>query len=81
MNVRVSLELDVPNVDVEEMIGEWDTGHGLVDVVLVIVTDDGDSAIIRVNGSAPSVLGWLLNDYCQNEYEQALDLLRNAAVR
>lgn len=71
---NVRLELDC--VDGEELLGEADTGFGMVNVKMVNPNGpSGGNPIISVEGPAPSVLAWLLNEY-HPDYSEALEFMR-----
>lgn len=69
---NVTIELDA--VKGEELVGESDTGFGFVTVTLLTVSGPAAHPVIHVAGPAPSVLAWMVNEYC--DYETALELLQ-----
>lgn len=69
---NVTIELDA--VKGEELVGEADTGYGFVTVALVTTSESTVHPVISVTGPAPSVLAWMVNEYC--DYETALELMQ-----
>lgn len=75
---KIALELDAVNGT--ELVGnEIDCGHGFVDVALVKETGPAGHPLVEVTGSAPAVLGWMLNTY-DPDYESVIDLMRRAEL-
>lgn len=71
---NVRLELDC--VGGENLLGTADTGFGTVIVKMVNSNGPGGGTpIVSVEGPAPSVLAWLLEEY-HPDYVEALEFMR-----
>jgi len=70
----VSIVLDC--IDGQNLVGEQFTESGPVTIELLeLVGPGGGNPVVKVEGTAPRVLDWLLTEYTAGNLDEALEIL------